>query len=134
MVHSAEHPEKTMSGKKKPETEKLVVHFLVPKYDRDGKPYRRSVHKKLRKDLEDLFDGWSSLGDKPLEGAWRNPESGEIEYDESWRYEVGIDPEQLEELDDYLAELAHHMGQKAIWRVLYKGGEGKAIPARPPTA
>jgi len=116
---------------KKPEAELLVVQFLVPKCDRDGNPYPRSVHQDLRKDLEDSFDGWSSLGDQPLPGAWRNPASGEIEYDDSWRYEVGIASGRLQELDDYLADLAHRLGQKAIWRVVYEGGQGKAIPARP---
>lgn len=110
----------------------LVVHFLVPRFDRDGRPYRRSVHHALRKDLEERFNGWSSLGDRPFEGAWRNPGSGEIVYDSSWRYEVGIAASRLDELDGYLAELAWRLGQKAIWRVVYSGGEGKAITARPP--
>lgn len=116
--------------KRKTEPELLVVQFLVPKYDRDGEPYRRAVHQEIRQHLEDEFDGWSSLGDEPLPGAWRNPESGQIEYDESWRYEVGIAPCRLQALDDYLAGLGHRLGQKAIWRVVYEGGEGKAIPAR----
>ena len=108
----------------------LVVQFLVPVYDRAGKPYRRSVHKEIRRDLEDRFDGWSLAADKPLAGAWRNPASGEVEYDESWRYEVGVDPDRLGELDEYLGQLAHRLGQKAIWRVVYAGGEGKVILAR----
>lgn len=114
------------------ELELLVVHFLVPVHDRNGEPYPRSVRDLLRADLEELFDGWSSLGNQPLPGAWRNPFSGEVEYDESWRYEVGIEPERLEELDSYLSELGHRLGQKAIWRVIYRDGEGMAIPARAP--
>jgi len=82
--------------------------------------------------MEDRFDGWSLAADKPLRGAWRNPESGEIEYDDSWRYEVGIDRSRLDELDAYLGELAHRIGQKALWRVVYEGGEGKVVPARAP--
>ena len=117
---------------RKPEPELLVVQFLIPKYDREGNPYPRSVHENLRKDLEDQFDGWSSLGDEPLPGAWRNSQSDEIEYDDSWRYEVGIAPDRLQEFDDFLAGLAHRLSQKAIWRVVYEGGEGKAIPARRP--
>lgn len=112
--------------------ENLVVQFLVPVYDRDGKPYARSVQKEIRRELEDLFDGWSLAAEKPLPGAWRNPASGEVEYDDSWRYEVGFPPERLSELDDYLAALAHRLGQKALWRVVYAGGEGKVIDARPP--
>jgi hypothetical protein len=110
----------------------LVVQFLVPVYDRDGKPYRRSVQKQIRRDLEDLFDGWSLAADKPLPGAWRNPASGEVEYDDSWRYEIGIEPNHLGELDAYLGELAHRLGQKALWRVVYTGGEGKVIVAKAP--
>lgn len=86
----------------------------------------------MRRDLEERFGGWSSLGDEPLAGAWRNPESGEVEYDASWRYEVGIPPGRLAELDGYLAELAHRLRQKAIWRVVYAGGEAKAVVARVP--
>ena len=73
----------------------LVVQFLVPIYDRKGKPYPRSVQKGVRRDLEDRFDGWSLTADKPLTGAWRNPESGQVEYDDSWRYEIGIAPSAL---------------------------------------
>lgn len=108
----------------------LIVQFLVPITDRKGQPYPLSMQKELRRDLEARFGGWSVAGEKPLEGAWRNPASGEVEYDESWRYEVGIDPGRLEELDDFLGGLAHRLGQKALWRVVYAGGEGKVILAR----
>lgn len=70
--------------------------------------------------------------DKPLTGAWRNPGSGQVEYDDSWRYEIGIDPSRLADLDAYLVQLARRLGQKALWRVAYAGGEGKVIPARAP--
>jgi hypothetical protein len=108
----------------------LVVQFLVPVFDREGKPYPRSVHKEIRRHLEDRFGGWSLAADRPLAGAWRNPESGDVEYDDSWRYEVGIDPARLGDLDDYLADLARRLRQKALWRVAYARGEGKVIPAR----
>jgi hypothetical protein len=110
----------------------LVVQFLVPVYDRNGKRYGALVHVRLRRDLEKRFDGWSLAGDKPLPGAWRNPESGMIEYDESWRYEVGIAPSRLPELDEYLGGLGLRLGQKALWRVVYAGGGGQVIPARRP--
>lgn len=119
---------------RKPEPARLVVQFLVPVFDRAGKPYPRSVRNRLRSELEVRFDGWSLAGDKPLPGAWRNPASDDVEYDDSWRYELGIAPDRLPELDEYLAELAHRLGQRAIWRVVYAGGEGKAIGARRPPA
>jgi hypothetical protein len=121
-----------MADESKTATKVLVVQFLVPVYDRRGKPYARSVHKQLRRDLVDRFDGWSLAADKPLKGAWRNPGSGEVEYDDSWRYEIGVDPSRLDELDAYLGELAHRLGQKALWRVAYAGGEGKVVPAKAP--
>jgi hypothetical protein len=93
----------------------IVVHFLVPRRDRSGKPYPCSVQQQVRRDLERLFHGWSSLGAGALPGAWRNPESGEVEYDESWRYEIGIDPDRLSDLDSYLSHLAHRLGQNALW-------------------
>jgi hypothetical protein len=121
-----------MADESETPAEVLVVQFLVPVYDREGSPYPRSVHKRLRRDLENRFDGWSLAAEKPLTGAWRNPQSGEVEYDDSWRYEVGIDPARLDEFDEYLAALAHRVGQKALWCVVYTGGEGKTIPARGP--
>ena len=111
----------------------VVIQFLIPVYDRRGNPYRRSAHNQLRRDLEDRFDGWSLAADKPLAGAWRNPGSGEVEYDDSWRYEIGIDRDRLDELDAYLGELAQRLGQRALWRVAYAGGEGKVVLARPPS-
>ena len=110
----------------------LVVQFLLPVYDRAGSPYALSTHKRIRRELEDRFDGWSLAADKPLVGAWRNPASGEVEYDESWRYEIGIGADRLAELDDYLSHVAHRLGQKALWRVVYAGGEGRVIAARAP--
>jgi hypothetical protein len=35
-------------------------------------------------------------------------------------------------LSGYLGELAHRLGQEALWRVVYAGGEGKVIVAKPP--
>lgn len=118
-------------GRRK-QPENLVVQFLIPVFDREGKPYPRSVQKEIRRELEDRFDGWSLAGDKPLPGAWRNPTSGDVEYDNSWRYEVGFPPDRLAELDDYLGQLAHRLGQRALWRVVYAGGEGKVVVARRP--
>lgn len=59
--------------------------------------------------MEELFGGWSLAADRPLPGAWRNPTSGEVEYDESWRYEVGVPPDRLDEFDEYLARLADRL-------------------------
>lgn len=108
----------------------IVVQFLVPVYDRDRRPYSRDVQKRIQRELEDRFDGWSLASDQPLPGAWRNPESGEVEYDQSWRYEVGVLRKRLSEVDEYLAVLARRLQQKAIWRVVYGRGAGKAIGAR----
>jgi len=107
----------------------LVVQFLVPQRDRDGTPYPHRVRRALQNELEERFDGWSLAAEKPLAGAWRNPASGEIEYDRSWRYEVGIEPSRLAEFDAFLAGLARRLEQKAIWRVVYSGGEGRVIVA-----
>ena len=108
----------------------VVVQFLVPIYDRNGGPYSRDVLKRLQQELEERFDGWSLAADQPLPGAWRNPTSGQVEYTESWRYEVGVPRDRLDELDEYLARLADRLGQKAIWRVRYGVGEGRAIEAQ----
>ena len=120
-----------MAKRRKPQ-KLLIVQFLVPVRGRDGALYPRTVHEELGRELEERFDGWSRLGDRPLPGAWRNPESGEIEHDESWRYEVGVARERLRELDDCLATLAHRLGQKAIWRVVFERTAAKAIAAHPP--
>ena len=106
----------------------LIVHFLVPVADRSGRPYKRSVYKQLQLELEERFGGWSLAAPQPLRGAWCHPGSADVEYDDSWRYEVGIEPERLGELDEFLAGVAHRMGQRAIWRVALQG-DGKAIAA-----
>jgi hypothetical protein len=115
-----------MSDLSKAKAQILVVQFLVPIYDRKGKPYPRSVQKGVRRDLEDRFDGWSLAADKPLTGAWRNPESGQVEYDDSWRYEIGIAPSRLADLDAYLAQLAPSTRPESTvaGRVCRRGGEG----------
>lgn len=119
-------------GQRRAISELLVVQFLVPKHDRAGDPYSKAIHRRLRQGLESRFGGWSSLGNEPLPGAWRNPQTGEIEYDESWRYEVGIPAGALAELDGFLADLAYSLDQRAIWRVAYEGAQGTVIQARRP--
>lgn len=57
-----------------------------------GQAYRRPVLRRVQQQLEARFDGWSLAAERPLPGAWRDPGSGEIEYDQSWRHEVGIAP------------------------------------------
>ncbi len=110
----------------------LACQFLIPTRDREGKAYSRGVFKAIQRGLEDRFDGWSLVSNNPAPGAWRAPDTGEVEYDESWRYEIGIPRERIGELDEYLAEIAHMMGQKAIWRVAYDKAEGKVVSARKP--
>ena len=109
---------------------RLTIQFLVPVRDRAGKPYPRGVKKEVERNLEDRFGGWTRA-DLPLHGAWRNPETQEIERDLSWRYEVWIAPERVGEIEIYLAELAHRLGQKAIG-VVYGTSTAKVIPARAP--
>lgn len=55
-----------------------------------------------------------------------------MEYDDSWRYEIGIAAGRLGEFDQYLGTLAHRLDQKALWRVVYAGGKGKVVFARSP--
>ncbi len=109
----------------------VIVQFLVPSYDRAGRPYPRSLRDRIQRRLEDEFGGWSLVSDRPLPGAWRNPDSGEVERDDSWRYEIGIPGGRIADFDAYLASLAHDLDQKALWRVVHVGSEGKAILARP---
>ncbi len=106
-----------------------IIHVLIPVSDRDGRRYPRRVHKKIQKEFED-FGGWSLISSEPLQGAWIDPVTGEREEEESWRYEVGIPSERLEEFDDLLSDIAIRMGQKGIWRVLFGEAEGKAILPR----
>jgi hypothetical protein len=110
------------------ESATLIVHFLVPVVDRSGRPYKPSVYKNLQRELEQRFGGWSLAAPEPLRGAWRVPESDDVEYDDSWRYEVGIEPTRLAELDELLAVVAGRMGQKAIWRVVFRG-DARAVAA-----
>lgn len=105
----------------------VVVQFLVPVLDRRGREYDYATFARLRSELERLFGGWSLVSDRPLPGAWRNPETGEVERDSSWRYEVGLPAARLGELDALLARFARRIDQKAIWRVI--SGEGRAVTA-----
>jgi hypothetical protein len=120
-----------VAEKQKP-TSLLIVHFLIPTLDRSGRPYRREVQKAIQRGLEDRFGGWSLVSNNPAPGAWKAPDTGEVEYDDSWRYEIGIPRDRIEELDEYLAEIADMMKQKALWRVAFDKAEGKVISARKP--
>ncbi|MBZ0273224.1 hypothetical protein K8I61_14395 [bacterium] len=77
----------------------LVVQFLIPVIDRNGIAYEQSVFMEVREDLENGLGGWTLTSEGPTPGAWRNPDSGKIEHDDSWRYEVGIPRSRLAEFD-----------------------------------
>ena len=108
----------------------VVVHLLIPMNDREGKLYPKNLKRRVEAELARRFGGWTQLSAMPLPGAWRNPETGEIELDSSVRYEVGIPAGRVGELDRLLADLAWELGQRAIWRVIFVGAEGRAIRAR----
>ena len=105
---------------------RVIFHILIPVYDREGKPYRRGVYKKIQKVFEEKFGGWNLISDKPTRGGWKNKETEKVEEDLSWRYEVGVLPKSVEEFDKFLSEVAYWMKQKGIWQVKFKG-EGKVI-------
>lgn len=107
-----------------------IVHFQVPNCDREGNPYPRGVHKRIQAELEERFGGWSLIGGDPSWGGWVDPATKRRERDASWRYEVGIKPGEIGELDDFLSEVASRLGQKAIWRVLFGEARGRSIPAK----
>ena len=94
----------------------IAVQFLIP---------TRADHPALRRDLEDTFGGWSLIGTNY--GAWRDPATGVVGFDATLRYEVGLDPDKLVYLDEYLQRLARSIGESAIWRVVI--GSATALEA-----
>ncbi len=108
---------------------KVVVQFVVPVDDRAGRPYVRDVFARVERRLAEVFGGWSLVNrEGPFPGGWRAPD-GTPEGDHCWRYEVGLALERLGEFDGFLRDLAQRLGQTAVWRIAYLGGEGRLIYA-----
>lgn len=107
-----------------------IVEFLIPENDNDGNPLKREVYKQIQREIEELFGGWSIVGHEPMEGGWKNRDTGEHFQGRSWRYRVDIEAYRFEELDEYLAEIAARLGEEAIHRERLPQSEAKSIPAK----
>lgn len=112
----------------KPNPKLVVVQFLVPSTDTKGQPYRRGILLRLERHLAECYGGWSLVSVGPLPGGWRNPDTGRVERDVSWRYEVAVPADAMKEFDEFLGDLGASLGQAAMYRVVL--GEGLVIPSR----
>ena len=87
--------------------------FLLPLLDNDGQPYPASDWDWLVDSLVSRFGGYTLDG--KVEGAWRDPKSGQVYRDSSVRYVVVVDEPAVGDLLSFLGEVKVRFRQEALY-------------------
>jgi hypothetical protein len=87
--------------------------FLLPLLDNDGQPFATSDWDWLTDELVIRFGGWTLDG--KVEGAWRDPKSGQVYRDSSVRYVVVVEEPAVEGLLSFLGEVKTRFRQEALY-------------------
>ena len=94
--------------------------FLIP-FSEDAKVGNGRLHPMTRweqfhEELTTRFpDGWSFIEHAAQKGPWRDPEVGDVVWDESRIYVIAIEDEAVQGLKDYLAESCRLFRQRCIY-------------------
>ncbi len=87
--------------------------FLIPLLDNSGQPFATSDWDWLTDELVIRFGGWTLDG--KVEGAWRDPKSGQVYRDASVRYVVVVEEPAVEGLFSFLGEVKARFRQEALY-------------------
>lgn len=87
--------------------------FLVPLSDNEGQPFGTSEWDWLCDELVIRFGGWSLDG--KIEGAWRDPVSGRVYRDSSYRYVVVVEQTAVPGFLAFMADVKARFRQEALY-------------------
>lgn len=98
----------------------MIVVTRIPTHRNDGTKVSRREMRGIINKVEDAFKGYSLEG--PFQGAWI-ADDGERYEETSYRLEVAIAPERLDEARRLFIAIGKQLGQRAIFFEVREGGE-----------
>ncbi len=98
----------------------MIVVTRIPTHRNDGSKVSRREMRKILERVYDIFRGYSLEG--PYPGAWAGDDGKRYE-ETSYRLEIVIAPERLEEARALCVEIGKRLGQRAIYFEKREGGE-----------
>lgn len=97
----------------------LKASFYIPENFVDGSAVPISRLQELREFLTARFGGYSLTG--KVEGAWKDPRTGEVHRDISLRFEVALREDDIAELKEYLRAFKRELAQRTIYFEIDRG-------------
>jgi hypothetical protein len=98
----------------------MLVITRIPTHRNDGSRISRRERRAILTLVRDTFGGYSLEG--PFQGAWV-ADDGQVYEETSYRLEVLIRPERLQEARELFVRIGRRLGQLAIYFEVREGGE-----------
>ena len=98
----------------------MLVVTRIPTHRNDGSKVSQRERRAFLTIVRDTFGGYSLEG--PFQGAWIG-DDGRVYEETSYRLEVLVPPERLDEARELFRRLGKQLGQKAIFFEVREGGE-----------
>jgi hypothetical protein len=93
----------------------IECSFLIPRTNEEtGELHLVETFEELRLAMMERFGGWTELGE--VRGGWKDPATGKVMEDVSYRYKVAVPKQRVQELKNYLRNVTkREFGQHAIY-------------------
>jgi hypothetical protein len=98
----------------------MIVLTRIPTHRNDGSKVSERELRAIMKRVFKALYGYSLEG--PFQGGWRAGD-GESYEEMSYRLEVVVNPEQVQEARELFMDIGKRLGQRAIYFEVRKGGE-----------
>jgi hypothetical protein len=92
----------------------VVIQFLLPLRDNEGRPFTRADFERVRTELTERFGGVTAFLQSPAAGAWKEEEGAPPVRDELVLYELMTDAVDRAWWKAYREELERRFRQKAL--------------------
>jgi hypothetical protein len=98
----------------------MLVVTRIPTHRNDGARINPRERRAILTLVRDTFGGYTLEG--PFQGAWV-ADDGRVYEETSYRLEVLVAPERLNEARELFASIGRRLGQRAIYFEVREGGE-----------
>ena len=98
----------------------MLVITRIPTHRNDSRPVSRRELRQILNQVRDAFGGYSLEG--PFQGAWIADDDRVYE-ETSYRLEVIVAPERVNEARELFVSVGTRLGQRAIYFEVRDGGE-----------
>jgi len=98
----------------------MLVITRIPTHRNDGSKISQRERRALLNLVRDTFGGYSLEG--PFQGAWV-ADDGKVYEETSYRLEVLVSAERLNEARELFTRIGKQLGQRAIYLEIREGGE-----------